>query len=788
VTNADTRPESDSSRRQLIFFFLMGLYLCGSAIPLFAESSMKVGIYQNNPKVFLDERGNPSGFFVDIVEEISHKTDIEVTYVFGTWMNNLEKLQTGALDMLVDVSYTDERAEIYVFNTIPIIESWIQVFSLPETNIFRAQDLDKKKIGVLENSTQHRYLSQKLSKDFEISYEIKTFSNYVDQIAALKQGAIDLFLGDRFFYFSKERPEEVIPKPVIINPNGIYFAFRNDFDPDIIGRIDSVLFELKNDYQSAYYQSLNYWFNLDIGTALPIWVKLSFTILLLGVCIAGIYAFLWNFQKIKAINRELEKKVDERTENLNQALQRAESANKAKSRFLSNMSHEIRTPLNAIIGFAQILKRDASLSDKQKEQLHTIARSGEHLLGLINDILDLSKIESGKLTLEPTNFDLHALLEDLEKMFRFRTNEKGLQFLVERQLNVPRFIHADESKLKQVLINLLGNSYKFTRVGGIALRFRAEKINDESGESGDAIRLRFEIEDTGPGIPEKDIGSLFEPFQTASAGKVAGGTGLGLSISKSLIELMGGEISFETRIGRGTVFRVSIPFKKAEGATAKTIDADTRIVGLEPGSLPPKILIVDDQKDNRDLLVTLLEPLGFPIRQAENGKEALKIVEEWSPHAVLMDMLMPEMDGYEATRCIKTTEKNSGIRVIAVTASAFEDEEKKVLATGVDGYIRKPLRAEELLGMLARLFDLHYVTTDSPEDSVARNANSLSKNDLAKLSDTMIREMKKAVEDGEMKKLRELIAQTENIDSAIAHQLRNLAKAYNYEELGRLLE
>ena len=470
------------------------------------------------------------------------------------------------------------------------------------------------------------------------------------------------------------------------------------------------------------------------------------------------------------------------------ARQAAEEASRAKSAFLSNMSHEIRTPLNAMLGFAQILERDGSLTPRQKEMIHTINRSGQHLLNLINDILDMSKIEAGRLQLNPVDFCLHDLLEDLEMMFRSRAEAKGLQLLMERADDLPRYVHADEAKLRQVFINLMGNAVKFTKTGGVSVRVRAETLERNSTQDTHLLRLVVEIEDSGPGIAADELELIFEPFRQSAAGRDAGGTGLGLAVSRRLVELMGGSIGVRSELGKGSCFSFQVPVKLAAGAAQEVVPRMRQVIGLEPGTGPIRILVADDKKDNRDLLRALLEPLGVEVKEAANGQEALDLFEAWSPHAVLMDMRMPVMDGYEATRRIKTTEKGRITPVIAVTASAFEDAEKEVMATGVDGYVRKPFRAEEIFAVLGKCLGLRYVyAEDRGQAAKDTNVEPLASEDLAGLPEALRRDMRKAVEDGDMAELRALIAQIQETDAGMARKLKNLADQYDYEGLSRVL-
>jgi signal transduction histidine kinase/HAMP domain-containing protein/ActR/RegA family two-component response regulator len=404
-------------------------------------------------------------------------------------------------------------------------------------------------------------------------------------------------------------------------------------------------------------------------------------------------------------------------EALRQAKEAAEAANRSKSTFLANMSHELRTPLNAILGFSQLMARDPSLSNEQQENLETIGRSGEHLLDLINDVLEMSKIEAGRTTLYEDSFDLHRLLDDLEDMFGLRARDKGLHIIFDRAPDVPQYVWADEGKLRQVLINLLSNAVKFTADGGVTLRVAAkdggwgtakEQLSSVARHSQGA--LVFEVEDTGPGMSAEDLESVFDPFVQTESGKMSQeGTGLGLPISREFVQLMGGELTAKSELGRGSLFKFDIQVELAEATDVQVEQPTRRVVGLDPDQPVYRLLVVEDRDANRNLLVKLLAPLGFDVQTAANGQEGVELWERWDPHLIWMDMRMPVMDGYEATRRIKSTTKGQATVIVALTASAFEENREMVLSSGCDDFLRKPFREHEIFDALAHHLGVRFV-------------------------------------------------------------------------------
>lgn len=395
-------------------------------------------------------------------------------------------------------------------------------------------------------------------------------------------------------------------------------------------------------------------------------------------------------KKLEEQNKQLKVEIELRRrveEQLQQAKESAESANRIKSIFLSNMSHELRTPLNAIFGFAQLMQVGSNLTPDQQKNLNIIRKSGEHLLNLINDVLNLSKIEAGRITVNQTDFDLIEMLWEMEEMFRLKANEKCLDLELVLESDVPRLIVSDRTKLRQVLINLIGNAIKFTNEGGVSLRVRSIIGNGEDTN----YLLHFEVEDTGVGIASDELNNIFQPFVQSEAGFAAPeGTGLGLTISRKYIQLLGGDISVKSQLGWGTTFQFQIPVTLTETARRESNSPSRRVTKIAPDQPRYRILVVDDKPSNRELLLQMLCQVGFEVQEAENGLEAIEIWQYFEPHLIFMDMRMPVMDGYEVTQKIKATLKDKTGVIIAITASAFEEEKAKILSVGCDDIIYKP--------------------------------------------------------------------------------------------------
>lgn len=464
---------------------------------------------------------------------------------------------------------------------------------------------------------------------------------------------------------------------------------------------------------------------------------------------------------------------------LQKAVIAADKANRAKSEFLSSMSHELRTPLNAILGFSQVMVRDSSLNNQHQQHLEIINRAGEHLLSLINDILEMSKIEAGRSQLNKSSFNLMRLLKTLEEMFRLKAKSKKLQLNLEVGDGVPHFVTGDEGKLRQILINLVGNAIKFTERGSVTLRVKKKvekSLGAETAEFSDTqtklvgagcehseslavetaaiqkqpgwctgfnqsesladcdcvdanhlhpelLRLQFEIEDTGLGIAPEEMNKLFEPFeQTKTGQKSQQGTGLGLPISRKFVQMMGGDITVSSTPELGSKFAFDIQISLPTPSEIKILKPQKKVIGLAPNQPEYRILVVDDRADNCLVIERLLSPLGILVREARDGQEAIAVWEDWEPHLIWMDMQMPVMDGYEATRKIKAHPLGKQTVIVALTASAFEEERQTILGAGCDDFMRKPFDAKILFAKMEEILGVRYIYDESVEATLENDS------------------------------------------------------------------
>jgi signal transduction histidine kinase/CheY-like chemotaxis protein len=505
-------------------------------------------------------------------------------------------------------------------------------------------------------------------------------------------------------------------------------------------------------------------------------------------------------QHLETLVQQRTQQLEAQTVELREAKDTAEAANRAKSEFLANISHELRTPMNAILGFTQLLNRDPSLTAPQRDKLGIITRSGEHLLTLINGVLDMSKIEAGRLTIKSQSFDLRHTVGSIEEMIRVRAETKGLDFVVTCDPAVPRCIKTDEGKLRQVLINLLSNAVKFTEEGGVTLHIAPCRSNPAEPPAPaftpSSVHLQFSISDTGIGIPPDEQDAIFQTFGRTRYSQVhKEGTGLGLTISREFVRLLGGDIRVDSTEGNGSVFSFDIQAEPAEAMVAEDAETPQRVIGLAPGQPDYRILVVDDAAESRAFLTQLLRQIGFDVQEAGNGEEAVTRWEQWEPHLILMDMRMPVMDGYQASRRIQTSAAGRPQSVcpviIALTVSSFEEERAVILAAGCDALLRKPFREHELFALMQHYLHLRYVYEEDGEQSRQAGdqqaGETLTPAQLAELPPALLLHLEEATDRSSMKQIAAILEEIQTRHAPVAEALTQLSHNFQYDDILALL-
>lgn len=522
---------------------------------------VRVGVYDNGPKIFVSDTGKPEGILIDILEKIAGNEGWTLRYVSGTWAEGLDRLQSGQIDLMPDVAYTTEREKIFSFHKEPVMYDWFQVYARKNNKIRSLLDLNGKKIVFLERSVQ-KEVFDRLVEGFGLKTVLISVPDYEKAFDKVARGEADAAITNRFYGLMHADKQDLKDTAIIFHPTNLFFAASRNTPKELLNSIDKQLIKMKKNTQSVYYESLKRWTAEETAFEFPLWVEIlgliSGVILVMSITGGVLLKLQVNARtrELQKSNEEMEERIRERTAQLAEAMERAQDADRTKSAFLATMSHELRTPLNSIIGFTGIILRErvGPLNEEQKKQLNMVRNSSQHLLALINDVLDISKIEAGQLQLVPEDIRLDQIIEKAVHSVQPLAEKKGLELVSDTSRKIG-IVTGDPRRTEQVLLNLLSNAIKFTDTGSV-------KIACEPGDS----TVTVKVIDTGIGIKAEDFEKVFQTFQQIDTGlnRSYEGTGLGLPISKRLVELMGGELNVTSVWGSGSTFSFTLPKKRSD--------------------------------------------------------------------------------------------------------------------------------------------------------------------------------------------------------------------------------
>ena len=774
-----------------------------------AHPVVRIGVHRARaPIEWLDDDGTPHGMSVELLHRIGAALGLHIELVpLASTSEAVARTQDHGVDGLASMSGASVRLNHLRFSD-PFVTTPVVLYTpvgTPAPGGLPA--LAGKRVAVMVDTSAEEWLR----RDWP-GIVVVPVASTEQAIATLRKGGAQAYLGA--LLTGTHQLIEMGATDVRVSGETDYryqfsFAVRSDW-PELVEMINLAMAAIPRSERDAIRQQwnpLNEAPRVDyrplVALLVAIAVALAFIFQLrrmvrrrTAALESEIAVRRANEAELLHFRRHLQDLVAERTSELAAAKEAAVAGNLAKSVFLSNMSHELRTPLNAILGFSELLRHEANISPAQRKTLDLINRSGENLLTLINDVLDMSKIEADRLAVERAPFDIVAMLADVVELMRVRAETRQLTLRLVLADDAVRAVCGDEAKLRQSLINLVGNAIKFTERGGVtvSLSTRAWAPAVPAGApccegAAEPLVLCIAVQDSGAGIAAADQARVFEPFVQVGVPNAQKGTGLGLSITRKLVELMGGTLQLDSAAGQGACFTIAVPVVRAQAGEASVRASQARVTGLAPGQGEVRILIVEDQMQNWLLLQRLMEDAGLSVRVATNGELGIEAFLAWQPQLIWMDHRMPVMDGIEATCRIRALPGGAAVKIVAVTASAFQEERDEVMAAGMDDFVRKPYRQDELFDCLERHLGVLFVRAEAvAAASAPADARELVAADLQVLPAALRASLRQAVVALDQTTLAALLAQIEPQEPRLAGAIAHMATAFRYRELCELID